>query len=371
MTGNFSEAPHTLLYTGGTIGAAGVPLTPLPAAEFRVRVDAAGLLGDAWWDATARPIDSTDATPADWATIARHVLAAPGAVTILHGTDTMAWTAAALGFLLTEIDPEGKPRARHGAPVIFTGSQRPLFGPGEGANGVADGSDAPANLALARNAANDAQRDGRRGVWLAFGGQVLPGTRALKADTLADAAFEAPLEPVDTPASAPASVPTALMELPAAQPGGLARQLDEVAPFLGRRMVLSVTAAPNAPHHHAAVLSGAITALGPSLGAILLLGYGLGNMPGQAALAPILSAAAERGVLIAAGSQVPRGPVWPTLYAAGHWLRALGAVPAGDMTAAAMHAKLHVVLALAAARGWDGERARAVLTTPLAGEMSA
>jgi len=361
MTGKAFEGPisltgTTVLYTGGTIGAAGAPLAPMGAARFRALAEAAGLAPGCRWDWTEPAIDSTEATPADWARIAGHVLAAPGPVVILHGTDSMAWSAAALAVLLTEIGEDGAPAARHGAPVVLTGSQHPLFD----GDAVAHGSDAPDNLATALGVTPPP------GVWLAFNGALMPGARVMKADTTALAAFETPNGGGEPPAMPPALPPA----LPCATPERLADQLAALAPHLGRRMVLPVIAAPNGAGAQAEALAAAIDALGDRLGAIHLLGFGLGNMPDATHLGPVLERAAARGVLLLVGTHVPHGRVDPGLYAAGHWLDRLGALPAGDMTVAAAQAKLHLALALQAARDWSGETVRAFLEIPIAGELT-
>jgi L-asparaginase len=124
--------------TGGTLGMAGVvgSYKPKPGhlqhqlcskAEFKHLnqfIDVKDLPGTL--------IDSSNASPFDWmrlaAFVARHLsLPSYRGIVVIHGTDTMAYSTAALSFLLRFISK----------PVIFTGSQRPLQEPG---------SDAVANL---------------------------------------------------------------------------------------------------------------------------------------------------------------------------------------------------------------------------------
>ena len=92
---------------------------------------------------------------------------------VLHGTDTMAYSLAAVGYAL------GEKASR----VIFTGSQLPL---------LEHGSDAPANFLLALQAAMVSE-----GLRLAFGGQVFNGMRVSKAHSHAHAGFieRQPLNP--------------------------------------------------------------------------------------------------------------------------------------------------------------------------------
>jgi L-asparaginase len=345
-----------LIYSGGTVGCADEPLEPLSARDFQTlwsrhvgpRLDGAATIGWQWLEP---PLDSSEMTPGDWARLARMILGAceRQAVLLLHGTDTMAWTAAALGFLLTLLDGEGRPVGRLDMPVVLTGAQRPLF---EG-DAIRPGTDALANLETAIRAC----AGGEAGVRVAFGGEVLPGARVVKMSTTADRAFACPKGAAPCPG------------LPAADPAALALQLDRLAPHLGAKAVIVVTPGPNSPALLAASLAGTIDRLGERLGAIYLNGYGIGNFPGRVEIAPQLRAAHGRGVLIVAGSQVAHGDVDPSTYGAGHWLTACGAVASADMATPAVHAKLHVALALGAAEGWDRDRMERFFLTPVAGEL--
>lgn len=115
-------------------------------------------------------IDSTNVTPAHWLTIARAIRARyeeyDGFV-IAHGTDTMAYTASAVTFLLPDID----------VPVVFTGSQLPL------ADVLSDGPD---NLRTAFAMA----ASGKPGVFLAFDRKVMLGCRSVKLRATGFNAFE-------------------------------------------------------------------------------------------------------------------------------------------------------------------------------------
>ena len=116
------------------------------------------------------PIDSSDMTPARWTElshiIASHYDAYDGFV-VLHGTDTMAYTASAVTFMLPFID----------VPVVFTGSQLPL------ADILSDGPD---NLRTAFAMA----ASGHPGVFLAFDRKVMLGCRAVKVRASGFSAFE-------------------------------------------------------------------------------------------------------------------------------------------------------------------------------------
>ena len=115
-------------------------------------------------------LDSSNIQPEEWAQIAKCIyeerLSYDGVV-ITHGTDTMAYTASALTFMLPGID----------RPVVLTGSQLP-------AENVL--SDAYANLQCAFAMA----ASGIEGIFIAFDRQVFLGCRAVKVRTMDFHAFE-------------------------------------------------------------------------------------------------------------------------------------------------------------------------------------
>jgi len=115
-------------------------------------------------------LDSSNIRPEEWKTIAACVYEQRrgfDGVVISHGTDTMAYTASAVTFMLPNID----------IPVVFTGSQLPL----------ADiRSDGPDNLRTAFAMA----ASGRPGVFLAFDRKVMRGCRAVKVRASGFSAFE-------------------------------------------------------------------------------------------------------------------------------------------------------------------------------------
>ncbi len=115
-------------------------------------------------------LDSSNIRPEEWQLIARRIFeerAGFDGIVVSHGTDTMAYTASAISFMLPNID----------LPVVFTGSQLPL------ADMLSDGPD---NLrtAFAMAAA------GYPGVFLAFDRKVMLGCRAVKVRASGFSAFE-------------------------------------------------------------------------------------------------------------------------------------------------------------------------------------
>lgn len=148
MSPSLSGRPRVyVLYTGGTIGCAGSPLTPLSAPKFAQLVaeqpgftlnndntkkenstltlevnvsDEEEVTIDVVLDDIKPAIDSSSMTPDDWVIIANRILeqfTQPNEYTgivVLHGTDTMAFTSSAVSYLL------GQGVSK---PVIFTGKQ--------------------------------------------------------------------------------------------------------------------------------------------------------------------------------------------------------------------------------------------------------
>ena len=115
-------------------------------------------------------LDSSNIRPTEWQQLARSIfdlrLGFDGIV-VSHGTDTMAYTASAISFMLPNID----------LPVVFTGSQLPL------ADMLSDGPD---NLRTAFAMA----ASGKPGVFLAFDRKVMLGSRAVKVRASGFSAFE-------------------------------------------------------------------------------------------------------------------------------------------------------------------------------------
>lgn len=161
-----------MLTTGGTIAS-------LPTVEGL----APGLGGDAMahrlgpmadhYELTVRDIlhlDSSNIQPEEWQVIARAIYADRkdfDGVVVTHGTDTMAYTAAVVSYMLLHID----------IPVVFTGAQLSIDHPL---------TDALENMRAALAMA----ASGVPGVFVAFDRKIIRGTRAVKTKTTGFDAFE-------------------------------------------------------------------------------------------------------------------------------------------------------------------------------------
>lgn len=126
-------------------------------------------------------IDSTNMETSDRANLAKTIYEnyqKYNGFVILHGTDTMADSAAALNYMLNCGAIEG------GKPIVFTGSQKPIFEPA---------SDAPNNI---YNAVKIATLDIGE-IVIAFGNKIVRGVRAVKESEHGLNAFSSPrIEPL-------------------------------------------------------------------------------------------------------------------------------------------------------------------------------
>ena len=162
-----------LVATGGTIASAedGNGLSPSQTGEDLARaVPEIASLAEIGITQLMN-IDSTNMRPADWLRISRAIVAAYDAYdgfVVLHGTDTMAYTAAALSYLIQD-----SPK-----PIVLTGSQKPM----------ADSfTDAKLNLFQSILYATDERS---RDVTIVFNGAVIAGTRGRKQRTMSFNAFK-------------------------------------------------------------------------------------------------------------------------------------------------------------------------------------
>ena len=160
-----------LLTTGGTIASmpGGEGLEPHRSDVMERELEQLRT----YYDITVRDVmclDSSNIRPEEWELIASAIFSQRvgfDGVVVSHGTDTMAYTASAVTFMLPDID----------VPVVFTGSQLPL------ADILSDGPD---NLRTAFAMA----ASGKPGVFLAFDRKVMLGCRAVKVRASGFSAFE-------------------------------------------------------------------------------------------------------------------------------------------------------------------------------------
>lgn len=280
-------------------------------------------------------LDSSNMTPAEWMKIARDVEAhydKYDGFVVLHGTDTMAYTASALPFLLEVLRK----------PVIITGSQIPL---------CEIRNDARENLITSLMlAANYAIPE----VCLYFGGKLLRGCRSTKVSADGFAAFDSPNFP---PLGTVGIDIEVNWDLVRAARG--ARRIR--VPELKKPVVSALRLFPGISHE---LLR---NVLRPPLQGLVLEAYGVGNGPDQdRAFIEALSDATKRGVVIVDCTQCLEGTVDLQEYAAGSAMARAGVISGFDMTAEAALAKLYVLLG----RGYNAERVKSQMQADLRGELS-
>lgn len=170
----------SILYTGGTIGMRQTPQGLLPDEAFSETLSAflTAQGEEAVEVVEVLPlIDSASATPKTWRILieaVRQALARSEAVIVLHGTDTLAYSAAALYFAQQNqwIDPKAK--------VFITGAMRAWH---------SQDSDAIGNVCDALSAARACEI---AGVYAVFAGQILPAENISKIDCADKSAFISP-----------------------------------------------------------------------------------------------------------------------------------------------------------------------------------
>ena len=288
-----------LLATGGTIASRETAHGLRPALTAEDMGAAIGSKDDAIEVVDLLSLDSTNIAPCHWQTIARRIAECRtdyDGFIITHGTDTMAYTAAALYYMLENID----------RPVVLTGSQRPLG---------RDGSDAEQNLRLAYEAACS----DFAGVCVAFGGRLIHGNAAKKMYSLADDAFRS-IGRAEVDLSAP-SAPSA--------PFRLHDALDE------RVAVIRLYPGMKPITIDAHIASG--------YRGIILEGYGCGSVPGDDAeesFLPSLDRARTRACTVVLTTQCIYDGADLSHYEVGVRAAQLGALAGGSLPIEALYARL-------------------------------
>ena len=257
-------------------------------------------------------LDSSNLLPEHWQlmarTIAKHYDKCDGFV-LSHGTDTMAYSAAALHFMLKNL----------AKPVVLTGSQLPI---------EAENSDAPGNLLAAFHAAVSS----RPGVYIAFDGHIIDGKAAKKLYTKDFHAFHS----INQPEAGIFEGQDILWQTPAPRVFGEFTLIDKLDTHIA---VLKLF-----PGVEPELLKMMIDA---GYHAIIIEGYGLGGVPNADSpknFLPMIEYAMQRGVLIVCATQCTYDGVQLDFYEVGVMAERLGAISAGHLTIEALVPKLMLLL---------------------------
>ncbi|MEB1814602.1 asparaginase [Adlercreutzia mucosicola] len=335
-----------IVYTGGTIGmtedlATGA-LVPFSFDHLMRNVPKIGRLGYALDHVEIDPpIDSSNMNPAHWAQVAKMIADAyddfDGFV-VLHGTDTMAYTASALSFMLRGL----------AKPVILTGSQLPIGEIRE------DGTE---NLITALQIAAARTGDGApmvQEVAISFGRHLWRGNRAMKVSSTNFGAFAS----YNYPPLADMDLHIVYRERLLARPAADAT----LAPLYA--MDDAVAVAFLYPGITEAALRPQL--LAPGAKAVVLRTFGAGNAPTETWFTDLVAEAVGAGKVVVNVTQCPAGGVEEKRYATGDALAKAGVVSGCDMTCEAALTKLMHLFG----QGLSATEVAAAMTRPLAGELT-
>jgi L-asparaginase len=332
-----AEDSVLLIYTGGTIGAVpsdrSDPMSPLIVAEWEefdkgvpqldelrasgVRIDAVAL---------NMPLDSTNIEPCYWSLfveiIDRYYDEYMGFV-LLHGTDTMVFTASALSFMLSGLDK----------PVIITGSQIPILD-----HPHTDGTRNLVNaLRVAAYRKTNLPKVGE--VCIAFDDVLLRGNRARKVSADTMKGFDSPNIPPLGSLGDPIAINTELLRQPASGTFNPQSTLDA--------SVISVQIFPG-------IQNGDVlrSLLGTEqLRGAVLQAYGAGNGPTAVGFLDPIADAVDAGKIVVDVTQCTSGSVRLGQYETGVGLMTRGVLSGSDMTPEAALCKLMVLLGRAEMAG--------------------
>ena len=337
-----TEPRVCILYTGGTIGMRRTPQGFAPAPGYLAQQ----MAGLAEFKNPALPdygilefdplLDSSNMTPADWLKIARRIETEYDRFTgfvVIHGTDTMAYTASALAFLLDGLNK----------PVVLTGSQIPL---------CEVRSDAVENLITALLIAGSYPVPE---VCLYFGGRLLRGCRSTKVSASGLSAFDSPNYPLLGTAGIDLQMNWGAILPPPPESSRLVIE-NTCYPLVG---VLKLF--PGIQAWMAASF------LRPPLQAAVLEAFGVGSAPDHdAALIAAFAQADAQGIVILDVTQCRQGLVNLGSYSTSAPLLNAGVVGGLDLTTEAALTKLFYLFG----RGYTSQQVKAQLQTNLRGELT-
>lgn len=330
-----------ILYTGGTIGMVPTECGYAPKKDyFSVLLDEIHQLKSDMlpqWDVVEFDplLDSSNIALDEWNAIGREIAAryeSYDGFVVLHGTDTMSYTASALSFMLEGVNK----------PIVFTGAQIPLC------ELRSDGRDNLINSIIIAGEGQVCE------VCVYFGGKLLRANRSSKISSEALQAFDSPNYPPLAEVGIDICYDEGAMSLPS-RPKSL--HFTELKPVpIG---VLKIF-----PGFQFELFESMINS---NLKAVVLEAFGSGNIPtNNQALVEGIRKSAANGTIITVTSQCHRGGTTLGTYATSSDLVESGAISTSDMTTEAAIAKLYYLFSC----GYSCDRVKILMETNLRGEMA-
>ncbi|MDR0508062.1 MAG: asparaginase [Dysgonamonadaceae bacterium] len=287
------------------------------------------------------PIDSSDMDPEKWKKIVSIIednYSQYDGFVILHGTDTMAYSASALSFMLENLNK----------PVILTGSQLPIG---------KIRTDAKENLITALEIAVDKDKDGNAfitEVCIFFQDLLMRGNRATKINATNFKAFSSFNFPILAEAGTYIRYRHELMHRP----------LRNSATKFHYSLDSNVAIVKLFPGISSKILKAMIAI--PHLKAIVLETYGAGNAPGEKWFLDIIAEAVNEGIVIVNVTQCAFGSVDMNRYQSGKALKDIGVLSGYDITTEAAVAKLMFLFGL----GLDRKEVKRYMKMSIVGETT-
>lgn len=339
-----SKPSVLLIYTGGTIGmmqdARTGELRPfnfkaltrqIPELEkFDITLSSISF---------SKPIDSSNMHPAVWVELANLIkdnYAKHDGFVILHGSDTMSYTASALSFMLENL----------AKPVILTGSQLPI--------GIIR-TDGKENLITAIEIAAAKQKGKPRvnEVCIYFEYKLYRGNRTYKYNSAHFDAFKSPNYPELAEAGVSIQYHTAALLKAPKKPFQVHTQLDndiavlKLFPGLSKKITLSILTTPG-------------------IKAVIMETFGAGNASTETWFIDALRQAIKAGIIIFNVTQCSEGKVIQGMYETSSMLKKIGVVGGSDITFESAVTKLMFVLG----KKLPYTKTKQMLETDLRGEIS-
>lgn len=339
------RASVLIIYTGGTIGMKEDPvdqtLKPFDFSQIMDEVPEMAKFAGKLDSYTFDPIiDSSDVEPRLWqalATLIRDRYDEYDGFVILHGTDTMSFSASALSFMLNGLSK----------PVIFTGSQLPIGRP------RTDGKEnliSAVEIAAAKDASGHAIVPE---VCIYFGSKLLRGNRTTKINSEYFNAFRSPNYPPLAEAGIAIKYNLPVIAKAPKEEFSVHTELDTRVSILKIHPGITPQVVRN-------ILLGAETR------AVIIETYGAGNAPSAAWFLDIVNEACHMGKILVNVTQCLQGSVNMDIYATGKRLKELGVVSGYDATTESTLGKLFFLMGMNKDNDWVKKQ----LCESLKGEIS-